>query len=312
MPKRAVDSWGQQQRLRLQQREREMEEFVKGWDWERVYRALARRIKDFNVALNPLFLTIGVHDPKHASTLLSFRPVVVEFVAAPHRCVAKALEEEGAAQQRRAAESAAAWKTHKQAEKERLEALRVQHPRWGEFQGPSDEELKRLVWAKPLTQLAEEFGVSDVAIGKRCRVRGIARPPRGHWLTRRIGGILVGHLAISALRHASIHAGCSRTLGRHPPRTPRKGFRINAKSPRGPSLLGFLLATACRRRTLFGRRGLLAAVASFGFARRRVFRQARLRVGLPFRRRRVPETSDPFSASQPSPTRAGQVVRVGL
>lgn len=192
MPKRAVDSWGQQQRLRLQQREREMEEFVKGWDWERVYRALARRIKDFNVALNPLFLTIGVHDPKHASTLLSFRPVVVEFVAAPHRCVAKALEEEGAAQQRRAAESAAAWKTHKQAEKERLEALRVQHPRWGEFQGPSDQELKRLVWAKPLTQLAEEFGVSDVAIGKRCRVRGIARPPRGHWLTRRIGGILVG------------------------------------------------------------------------------------------------------------------------
>jgi len=327
MPKRAVDIWEQQRRLRLQQREREMEEFVSGWDWERVYRAWASRIKDFNVVLDPLFLTVNVHDPKyptgresqvswwpanevhelraecqrhfnkwpgtgsphpdsvhlsqgelatvnflwehcsdpekvaailiagsiftrlnsrrarypenwppaqgvrllaqwarekwqddfypwhpsstdvlpvmsedylykidamsglirylaeeHASTLLSYRPIVVEFVAAPDPFVARALEEERAAQQRRAAESAAAWKAHKQAEKEQLEAMRVQHPRWGEFHGLSDDELRRLVWTKPLTQLAAEFGVSDVAIGKRCKARGIARPPRGHWL----------------------------------------------------------------------------------------------------------------------------------
>ena len=46
---------------------------------------------------------------------------------------------------------------------------------------PTDEELKELVWGKPSVLLAKELGVSDSAIGKRCKARGITKPPRGYW-----------------------------------------------------------------------------------------------------------------------------------
>ena len=46
---------------------------------------------------------------------------------------------------------------------------------------PTDEELKELVWGKPSVLLAEELGVSDSAIGKRCKARGITKPPRRYW-----------------------------------------------------------------------------------------------------------------------------------
>ncbi len=59
--------------------------------------------------------------------------------------------------------------------------MKEAHPRFGDWQGLKDEELKRLVWEKPTIELAKEFGISDVAIGKRCVARGIAKPPRGYW-----------------------------------------------------------------------------------------------------------------------------------
>jgi hypothetical protein len=43
------------------------------------------------------------------------------------------------------------------------------------------EELFRLVWERPSTQLAREFGISDVALGKICRRMGIPKPPPGYW-----------------------------------------------------------------------------------------------------------------------------------
>lgn len=46
---------------------------------------------------------------------------------------------------------------------------------------PSREELHKLVWSKPCHLLAKEFGVSDNAIGKRCKALGIPKPPRGWW-----------------------------------------------------------------------------------------------------------------------------------
>ena len=42
-------------------------------------------------------------------------------------------------------------------------------------------ELERLVWEMPTTKVAELFGVSDVAVGKRCKKHGIKKPPRGYW-----------------------------------------------------------------------------------------------------------------------------------
>lgn len=46
---------------------------------------------------------------------------------------------------------------------------------------PNVEEMKKLVWEKPSTELAKQIGVSDVAIKKFCKKWGIAKPPRGHW-----------------------------------------------------------------------------------------------------------------------------------
>lgn len=46
---------------------------------------------------------------------------------------------------------------------------------------PSNEELKRLVWEKPMTKLSRDLGVSDRAIKKRCERRGINTPPGGYW-----------------------------------------------------------------------------------------------------------------------------------
>lgn len=46
---------------------------------------------------------------------------------------------------------------------------------------PSDEELKKLVWKIPRSTLAKQLGVSDKAIAKRCKLRGISQPSRGYW-----------------------------------------------------------------------------------------------------------------------------------
>ena len=53
--------------------------------------------------------------------------------------------------------------------------LQREHASW-----PADADLRDMVWAKPATTLAEELGVSSVAVKKRCRHRGIETPPRGY------------------------------------------------------------------------------------------------------------------------------------
>lgn len=46
---------------------------------------------------------------------------------------------------------------------------------------PTKEELEKLLWEKPTSQLAKEFGVSDNAIAKWAKTYGITKPPRGYW-----------------------------------------------------------------------------------------------------------------------------------
>jgi len=45
----------------------------------------------------------------------------------------------------------------------------------------SREDLYELVWSKPMLELARDFGLSDVALAKRCRKLGIPVPGRGYW-----------------------------------------------------------------------------------------------------------------------------------
>lgn len=44
-----------------------------------------------------------------------------------------------------------------------------------------------LVWSKPMTRLAEELGVSDVALHKVCKKHGIPKPPQGWWIRKEAG-----------------------------------------------------------------------------------------------------------------------------
>jgi hypothetical protein len=46
---------------------------------------------------------------------------------------------------------------------------------------PSKEELEKMIWTKPTTHIAKDFGVSDKAVEKWCKSYGIEKPPRGYW-----------------------------------------------------------------------------------------------------------------------------------
>lgn len=52
------------------------------------------------------------------------------------------------------------------------------------------EEFYDLIWSKPIKDLALEFGISDVALGKICRQIGMAMPGRGHWAKLKAGAKL--------------------------------------------------------------------------------------------------------------------------
>lgn len=64
-------------------------------------------------------------------------------------------------------------------DKPKVEKLPYVHPT--KIEWPSKEELEKLIWSGPRSELALELGVSDVAIAKRCRKLGIPQPQRGYW-----------------------------------------------------------------------------------------------------------------------------------
>lgn len=49
------------------------------------------------------------------------------------------------------------------------------------------EEFYDLVWSKPMTHLAREFAISDVALHKICRKHDIPNPPLGWWAKKAAG-----------------------------------------------------------------------------------------------------------------------------
>src|ERR1700733_2455560 len=47
--------------------------------------------------------------------------------------------------------------------------------------------LYDLAWSTPMSTLAKDFGISDVALAKRCRAVDVPVPPRGYWARRAAG-----------------------------------------------------------------------------------------------------------------------------
>jgi hypothetical protein len=45
----------------------------------------------------------------------------------------------------------------------------------------SREDLYELAWSKPISELAKDFGISDVGLAKRCRRLRVPLPGRGYW-----------------------------------------------------------------------------------------------------------------------------------
>jgi hypothetical protein len=43
------------------------------------------------------------------------------------------------------------------------------------------QELYDMVWSKPMSSLAKEFGITDVGLAKRCRAVDVPIPYRGYW-----------------------------------------------------------------------------------------------------------------------------------
>ncbi len=41
--------------------------------------------------------------------------------------------------------------------------------------------LYEIVWSKPMTEIAQEFGIRDQHIAQACDHNNIARPSPGHW-----------------------------------------------------------------------------------------------------------------------------------
>lgn len=59
-----------------------------------------------------------------------------------------------------------------------MSKLRVSLPR---------KALYDLVWSKPISQVAKEFGISDVGLAKRCRAHEIPLPGLGYWRKKETG-----------------------------------------------------------------------------------------------------------------------------
>ncbi|MEN6293902.1 MAG: HNH endonuclease, partial [Methanobacterium sp.] len=46
--------------------------------------------------------------------------------------------------------------------------------------------LEKLVWEMPSVDIAKMYNVSDVAVAKKCKKFGIAKPTRGYWTKNKI------------------------------------------------------------------------------------------------------------------------------
>jgi len=54
-------------------------------------------------------------------------------------------------------------------------------PRHRKVEWPTKQCLEKLLWEKPTTQIAKQYGVSDKAVEKWTKKYNLAKPPRGYW-----------------------------------------------------------------------------------------------------------------------------------
>lgn len=146
---------------------------------------------DWEYPIQTLGTLIRYLAEEHVAVFSQCRPIVVNFSA---ECDPE-LEKEFRGKKRAEAERVRQWELHWKEEQAKREQQRIErlkaHPKCEDWDRLSFEELERLVWSMPTTKIAEQFGVSDSAVGKRCRAVGIKKPAPGFWA--RVGAGKIPH-----------------------------------------------------------------------------------------------------------------------
>lgn len=112
-----------------------------------------------------------------------FIPVAISFQPEPDPLLQFCWEEKQRADQKRWEQ----FERERAAKQAGLSKFQPDHPGHLRWINLTQEELAQLIWSKPTQELAREFGLSDVAIAKRCKRWGIPKPPRGFWAKVRSG-----------------------------------------------------------------------------------------------------------------------------
>lgn len=171
----AMERWSSEERDR-----------ARGWH-HACTEVLPDRLLDWRLRIGDMETLIRHFAKEHARVLARYRPVAAVFGPKRDPFVERRLQKEYLEERRRYAE----WEREQREEEARRKAeeerRRREHPRWGEWGKLSRGELERLVWSRPVVSVAREFGVSDVAVAKKCRKLGVAKPPPGFWAKVKAG-----------------------------------------------------------------------------------------------------------------------------
>ncbi|MEW6230475.1 MAG: hypothetical protein AB1700_20715, partial [Bacillota bacterium] len=145
--------------------------------------------EDYVYKLDSMLAIVRYLAEEHVLVLSKYKPVSIVFKPERDPCVEKVLREEREEERRLFDEWRRVQEQEKLDKRREEERRKKAHPRWGKWHRISNEELERLVWSMPTRTPAREFGVSDVAIAKRCKSAGIPKPPRGFWAEVEAGKI---------------------------------------------------------------------------------------------------------------------------
>ncbi len=150
------------------------------YTWQHYHTQVLPHInRDSKFKINNMNELINYLAEEHARVFIEYRPIYIEFVNKCDPFIEKALEEQYKLEHERIET------IRKITEEKKIDILkRAKDSRWRHL---TKEELEKLVWSKPTIILAQELGVSDVAIAKRCRSLGIKKPERGFWAKVKAG-----------------------------------------------------------------------------------------------------------------------------
>src|SRR5260370_29575906 len=92
------------------------------------------------------------------------------------------------------------------------------------------QALYELVWSTPMSTLAKDFGISDVALAKRCRAVDVPVPPRGY-RARKAAGQDPPRTPLPRYRSRDTASPAEPPPIETPPPTPDDGVREGREPP---------------------------------------------------------------------------------